>query len=189
MLTRSDMKLIAAFCVALVTLGAADDCYVGDSDMWYGDIYSWWSDDFELCKQSCRTDSRLFLKLTKQTSKCVTCLTLMIVLLGHCSLQLSITIYLVPKIQSSRSRFLAFTRSKPHFSSLEVSLEISLEISKGGWLANFTTGCPLWSMGQAGTDFFIQIERDTIVDNGDLLFFDKLCIYFRISFILEVAKH
>jgi len=52
------MKLFVALCVTLVAASLADDCYVKDRDVWFGDLYAFMSGTFENCKARCRSDSR-----------------------------------------------------------------------------------------------------------------------------------
>jgi len=52
------MLLVVSLCVTLVALSTADDCNVGGTDVWWGDIYNWYAPNFQACKDRCRTDGR-----------------------------------------------------------------------------------------------------------------------------------
>jgi len=52
------MKLFVVFCVSLAALAAADDCNVAGTDVWFGDIYSFYANSFQDCKDRCRGDDR-----------------------------------------------------------------------------------------------------------------------------------
>ena len=116
-LVRNEMKLCAAFCVVLVTLGAADDCHVGDTDVWFGDIRSWWSHDFQLCKDSCRTESRLFFRLYLINFQNLDIMTRI-----SRSFYWDIVLYIYQRIQFSMDRLSAFGRSKLHCPSCLINI-------------------------------------------------------------------